>query len=93
MSSFKEKPLRKVLVALDSSVARSLELDSDIDEMEKNPPPGRLDSVEESGGCEGPGPADSPKEKPLHRVQTGNKRWPSMQFRQDLVSLPGKAEH
>ena len=40
MSSFKEKPLRKVLVALDSSVERSLELDSDIDKMEKMPPPG-----------------------------------------------------
>ena len=46
----KEKPLRKVLVALDSSVRRSLELDSDIDEMEKIPPPGRLDAVEKRWG-------------------------------------------
>ena len=57
----KEKLLRKVQVALDSSVGRSLELDIEIAKMEKMTPPGQLDFVEEGGGCEGPGPADSPR--------------------------------
>jgi hypothetical protein len=37
--SSKEKPLRKVQVALDSSVARSLELDIETGRMEKMTPP------------------------------------------------------
>jgi hypothetical protein len=39
MASFKEKPLRKVQVALDSSVGRSLELDIETGMMEKMTPP------------------------------------------------------